>query len=111
MPQGGSQANPGPLSPGFPSPAPRQRGWRRWRLVLLLVPLGPLTAGVFGFLDPSEAWMGVWVAPVGAAMHIAQDWEDGKIPERARRPRWIALMMGYAVLCGVAGPVGAWLAR
>jgi hypothetical protein len=60
---------------------------------------------------PEQAWMGVWVLPVGTAMHIAQAWEDGKIPERARRPRWIALEMGYAVLCGVAGPVGAWLAR
>jgi hypothetical protein len=109
MRQGGGQANAGPPSPGFPSAPPRRRGW--WWLVLLVTPLGPLTAGVFGWLYPSEAWWGVWVLPAGTAMHIAQAWEDGKIPEEARRPRWIALEMGYAVLCGVAGLVGAWLAR
>jgi hypothetical protein len=78
MRQGGGQANPGPPSPGSPSAPPRRRG--RWWLVLLVTPLGPLTAGVFGWLYPSEAWWGALVLPAGTAMHIAQAWEDGKIP-------------------------------
>jgi hypothetical protein len=58
MRQGGGQANPDPPSPEPPSPPPRRRGWRRWRLVLLLTPLGPLTAGVFGWLYPSKRGWG-----------------------------------------------------
>jgi hypothetical protein len=77
----------------------------------MLTPLPPLAAGVFEWLYPSEAWWGVWLLPVGTAMHIAQKWEDGKIPERKRRPRYVALEIGYAVVCSVAGSVGAWLAR
>jgi hypothetical protein len=110
MRQAEGQAEPDPPTAGFPPP-PRRRGWRRWWLVLLLVPLPPLTAGVFGWFAPSESWWGVWVLPAGTAMHIAQRWEDGKIPERHRRPRWVALEIGYAALCGIVGPVGAWLAR
>jgi hypothetical protein len=55
--------------------------------------------------------VGALILPAGTAMHIAQKWEDGNIPEQERRPRWIALEIGYAVLCGVAGPIGAWLAH
>jgi hypothetical protein len=111
MPQDAAgQANPDLPAPGSPPAPPRRRG--RWWLVLLVTPLAPLTAGVFGWLYPSEApWWGALMLPAGTTMHIAQKWEDGKIPERERRPRWIALEIGYAVLCGVAGPVGAWLAR
>jgi hypothetical protein len=47
---------------------------------LLVAPLGPLAAGVFEWLYPSEAWWSVWLLPVGTAMHIAQKWEDGKDP-------------------------------
>jgi hypothetical protein len=108
MRHGAGQANPDPPSSGSPSAQRRRRGWRRWWLVLM--PLPPLAVGVFGWLDPSEAWRGVWVLPVATAMHIAQAWEEGDIPERAR-PRWIAGMIGYTVLCVVAGFVGAWLAR
>jgi hypothetical protein len=67
---------PGSAGAGSP-PAPRRR--RRW-LVLLVAPLGPLAAGVFEWLYPSEAWWSVWLLPVGTAMHIAQKWEDGKDP-------------------------------
>jgi hypothetical protein len=76
---------------------------------LLLAPLGPLAAGVFGWLDPSEAWVGV-LLPVGTAIQTTHAWERGKLSEWERQPRFIALKMGYAVLCAVAGPIGAWLA-
>ncbi len=109
MRQGAGQAEPDPLSPTSLSPPRRRWGRRRW-LVLLLAPFPPLAAGVFGWLDPSEAWWGVWVLPVATAVQIAQAWERGDIPEWAR-PRWIAWAIGYAVLCGVAAPVGAWLTR
>ncbi len=108
MRQDGSQAKPEPPSSASPS-APRRQRVRWWRVVLL-APLAPLAAGVFGWLDPSEAWRGVWALPVATAVHISMEWERGGILERAR-PRWIAWMIGYTVLCIVAGFVGARLAR
>jgi hypothetical protein len=58
MRQSGGQANPEPPSLESPSPPPRRRV--RWWLVVLVTPLAPLTAGVFGWLDPSEApWWGL----------------------------------------------------
>jgi hypothetical protein len=69
----------------------------------MLMPLGPLAAGAFGWFRPTDAWVGLlWTfLPV---MHVAQALEDGDIPERAR-PRFIAWTIGYGVLCGVAAPL------
>jgi len=68
-----------------------------------------LGVGVSGWFWPTDAWRGLWVAFLPAVI-TAQAEDRGNIPERAR-PRWIAWAIGYGLLLGVAGPVGAWLAR
>jgi hypothetical protein len=58
----------------------------------MLTPLAPLVAGVFGWLDPTDAWMGLlWV--FGSVVRVAQALEDGDVPERARL-RFIAWTIG-----------------
>jgi hypothetical protein len=108
MRQGGGQANPDPVSQGSPSAPPRRRVWR-W-LVLLLTLVGPLAFGVWGWFDPARAWLEFGVVTVVTVCHTAQRWEDGEVPQWGR-PRWVAWMIGYGVLCGGAVAVGAWLAR
>jgi hypothetical protein len=47
--------------------------------------------------------------PVVTVCHTAQRLEDGDIPQWGR-PRWVAWMISYGVLCGGAVAAGAWLA-
>lgn len=78
---------------------------------MLATLLPPLAVGVFGWFDPTDAWVGVWVVPIGIAVTTALAWERGDIPPEWAQRRVIAWTIGYVVLSGAAGPVGAWLAR
>ncbi len=109
MRQGAGQSNPDPVSLGSPSAPRRRSGRRRW-LVLLLALLAPPAVGLWGWFHPTDAWLLVRSAVVGSVVGIVRARDQRDIPERAR-PRWTALAIGLGVLCAVAGPVGAWLAR
>jgi hypothetical protein len=74
----------------------------------MLLLLAPLVAGVFGWFWPSGAWCGVGVAFL-PAMQLSMAFDRGDISEGALR-RLVLWAIGYGVLLGVAGPVGAWLA-
>jgi hypothetical protein len=80
----------------------------------MLAPLPPLAAGVFGWFQPTCAWVGLGLA-FGPIVTVAMDY-DGviSIVPKEPRPRWTAWAIGYigyGVLCGVAALGGAWLAR
>jgi len=106
MRQGGGQATPDPPAPGSPPPPPRRRV-RWWRLVL---PLPLLGLGVWGWLRPTEAWLGLVLALL-PVVNLAMARDQREVPEWAR-PRWmVAWAIGYGLLVGAAAPVGAWLAR
>ncbi len=121
MRQGAGQAEPDPVSPVSSSARSRRSGRRRW-LVLMLTLLVPVGLGVYGWgwltLTDALRLGGVlgFGSVVRTAIQTSMDY-DGTITivhggfSKGARARFIALGISYGVLCGVAAPVGAWLAR